>query len=90
VPALTAPWLVPSPPTGGLLSQRRYALTHVKQLRTTAPKDMKAAKESRIKGKAEAKLRRKILGIIAKKRRKSGASKGKGSSTQRTSVLAKP
>jgi hypothetical protein len=51
---------------------------------------MKAAKESRIKGKAEAKLRRKILGIIAKKRRKSGASKGKGSSTQRTSVLAKP
>jgi len=33
--------------------------SHVKQLLTTAPKDMKAAKELRVKGRAAAKERRK-------------------------------
>ena len=33
--------------------------THIKQLRTTAPKDMRAAKEQRSRGRAEAKARKK-------------------------------
>lgn len=33
--------------------------THIKQLRTTAPKDMRAAKERRSRGRAEAKARKK-------------------------------
>ncbi|KAF5352679.1 hypothetical protein D9756_005959 [Leucocoprinus leucothites] len=51
LPLVTAPWLS-STPTGS------YIQTHIKQLRTTAPRDMKAAREARMKGKAAAKLRR--------------------------------
>ncbi|KAG0692641.1 hypothetical protein DFH29DRAFT_475252 [Suillus ampliporus] len=52
VPVISAPWLVPpvqpNPP--------KYLIpTHIKQLRTTAPKDMKAAKEQRTKARAAAK-----------------------------------
>ena len=36
----------------------RLEPTHVKQLRTTAPKDMRAAKTLRAKGRAEAKAKR--------------------------------
>ncbi|VDC01947.1 unnamed protein product [Peniophora sp. CBMAI 1063] len=51
LPPLHAPWLVP-------LQSRRLEPTHIKQLRTTAPKDMKKAKELRAHGRAEAKKRK--------------------------------
>lgn len=35
-----------------------YVPTHVKQVKTTQPKDMKAAKESRAQGKKDAKARK--------------------------------
>jgi hypothetical protein len=35
-----------------------YIQTHIKQVQTTAPRDMKAAKEARVRGKADAKARR--------------------------------
>ena len=37
----------------------KHIPTHVKQLRTTAPRDMRAAKNLRAKKRAEGKLRRK-------------------------------
>ncbi|KXN88788.1 hypothetical protein AN958_06657 [Leucoagaricus sp. SymC.cos] len=48
---VTAPWLS-SNPAG------TYIQTHIKQLRTTTPRDMKAAKEARVKGRATAKALR--------------------------------
>lgn len=53
VPVLTAPWLCPS-----LSARSELVPTHIKQLKTTAPKDMRAAKELRAKGRAEAKQRK--------------------------------
>ena len=52
---------VPDPPASWMTSIQGVALepSHVKQLLTTAPKDMKAAKELRAKGRASAKERRK-------------------------------
>jgi ribonuclease P/MRP protein subunit POP3 len=52
---------VADPPASWMTSIRGVALepSHVKQLLTTAPKDMKAAKELRAKGRAAAKERRK-------------------------------
>jgi ribonuclease P/MRP protein subunit POP3 len=52
---------VPYPPASWMASIQGVALepSHVKQLLTTAPKDMKAAKELRAKGRAAAKERRK-------------------------------
>jgi len=50
----TASWL--AAPTDASIS---LIPTHIKQLRTTAPKDMKAAKEQRSRGRAAAKLRQK-------------------------------
>lgn len=47
-----------------------YEPTHIKQIRTTAPMDMKVAKEQRLKGKAEAKERRMAPGSLHKKARK--------------------
>ncbi|OBZ79504.1 hypothetical protein A0H81_00807 [Grifola frondosa] len=51
VPILNAPWLTLQ------VSDRplSHVPTHIKQLRTTAPKDMKAAKEQRVRGRAAAK-----------------------------------
>jgi len=51
---------VPDPPTSWMTSIRGVTLepSHVKQLLTTAPKDMRAAKELRAKGRAAAKERR--------------------------------
>ncbi len=49
VPVLTAPWL------SQIDTSRSLVPTHVKLLRTTAPKDMKAAKELRRKERAKAK-----------------------------------
>ncbi|KAJ7361574.1 hypothetical protein DFH08DRAFT_931634 [Mycena albidolilacea] len=56
VPTVTAPWL-----TSLAASAAPVELipTHVKQLRTTAPKDMKVAKQLRAEGKAAAKARKK-------------------------------
>ncbi|KAF8506785.1 hypothetical protein F5888DRAFT_1602282 [Russula emetica] len=57
-PLLTA---VPDPPASWMASMRGISLepSHIKQLLTTAPKDMKAAKERRTKGRAAAKERKK-------------------------------
>ncbi|KAF8140573.1 hypothetical protein EV363DRAFT_1393507 [Boletus edulis] len=51
VPVVSAPWLCPSATQG----MPRFVPTHIKQLRTTAPKDMKDAKEQRTKARAAAK-----------------------------------
>lgn len=58
MPALIAPWLTSSSVEEGEVISGSYEVTHVKQLRTTAPKNMKAAKESRAMGVAQAKLRK--------------------------------
>lgn len=52
VPILAASWLTQSNLTPSLIP------THIKHLRTTAPKDMKEAKEARMQGKATAKKRK--------------------------------
>lgn len=63
VPTVIAPWIIASTPS--IMSKQKmptnyqFVPTHIKQLRTTAPKDMKAAKELRAKGRSEAKLKRK-------------------------------
>jgi len=62
VPVLTAPWL------SQIETSRSLIPTHVKLLRTTAPKDMKAAKGLRREGRAKAK---------AKERRQAKAEKQK-------------
>ncbi|KAF8331401.1 uncharacterized protein EI90DRAFT_3057834 [Cantharellus anzutake] len=73
LPILSAPWLVSperlgtkGPKTPGLSDEARLhgspsaplLPTCIKQIRTTAPKDMRAAKEARIRGRAEAKAKR--------------------------------
>lgn len=52
VPILAASWLSQCTPITPLIQ------THIKLLRTTAPKDMKEAKELRLQGKAAAKWKR--------------------------------
>ncbi|KZP25321.1 hypothetical protein FIBSPDRAFT_734065 [Athelia psychrophila] len=52
VPTLTAPWRAPAPTL-------KLAPTRVKQVRTSAPRDLKGAKEERAKGLAAAKLKTK-------------------------------
>ncbi|KAH0838042.1 hypothetical protein J3R83DRAFT_6282 [Lanmaoa asiatica] len=51
VPIVSAPWLCPSDTQG----TSQLVPTHIKQLRTTAPKDMKGAREQRSKARAAAK-----------------------------------
>ncbi|KAJ7492462.1 hypothetical protein FB451DRAFT_1218376 [Mycena latifolia] len=58
VPTLTAPWLTSLAPSAEPIQQNLIP-THVKQLRTTAPKDMKMAKLLRAEGKAATKARKK-------------------------------
>ncbi|KAJ7161414.1 hypothetical protein C8R43DRAFT_992799 [Mycena crocata] len=58
VPILTAPWLT-SLAASATPVQQQLIPTHVKQLRTTAPKDMKMAKQIRAEGKAAARARKK-------------------------------
>lgn len=55
VPVLSASWL------SNTEANRSLIATHVKHVRTTAPKDMKAAKESRNQERADAKKRKKLL-----------------------------
>lgn len=52
VPVISAPWLVPPVQPN---SPKCLVPTHIKQLRTTAPKDMKSAKEQRAKARVAAK-----------------------------------
>ncbi|KAK0471684.1 hypothetical protein IW261DRAFT_833054 [Armillaria novae-zelandiae] len=59
VPVIAAPWFV----LESYASDKQIVPTHIKQVRTSAPKDMKAAKEERAAG----------TGAAAKqKRRKDG------------------
>lgn len=64
IPLIVAPWLIGMQTDGKKEvdkqknrqhSQKALIPTHVKQLRTTAPKDMRAAKLQRAKRRAEAK-----------------------------------
>jgi len=57
VPVLNASWLTPQGGDDGTM----LIPTHIKLLRTTAPKDMKVAKDARVRGKAAAKERKKVL-----------------------------
>jgi len=64
VPVLRASWLSQPEHTSKSAPGDVGALlipTHIKQLRTTVPKDMRAAKEQRTKARAEAKRRKKEL-----------------------------
>ncbi|KAK0481712.1 hypothetical protein IW261DRAFT_1550748 [Armillaria novae-zelandiae] len=54
VPVITAPWLA----LESYASDKQIVPTHIKQVRTSAPKDMKAAKEERTAGRAAAKQKR--------------------------------
>jgi ribonuclease P/MRP protein subunit POP3 len=54
VPTLSAPWLLP-PQQSSSRRTEDLVPTHIKQVRTSAPKDMKAAREQRVKGRAAAK-----------------------------------
>ncbi|KAL6309211.1 hypothetical protein BKA93DRAFT_822016 [Sparassis latifolia] len=71
IPTLRSSWLVPPAVHQGKPPMPKQIIpTHIKMLRTTAPKDMKAAKEERARGRAAAKKRRKALkekGAIPKK-----------------------
>ncbi|KAJ7207401.1 hypothetical protein B0H12DRAFT_1034483 [Mycena haematopus] len=58
VPSVTAPWLTSLAASATPVRQQLIP-THVKQMRTTAPKDMKMAKLLRAEGKAAAKSRKK-------------------------------
>ncbi|KAK0465585.1 uncharacterized protein EV420DRAFT_1515033 [Desarmillaria tabescens] len=63
VPVIAAPWLVPQ----SNASDKQIVPTHIKQVRTSAPRDMKAAKAKRVAGRAAAK----------QKQRKDGGRDGK-------------
>ena len=54
IPILSAPWL------SNVRQSRDLIPTHVKQVKTSAPRDMKAAKEKRKKGRGLAKQRKRI------------------------------
>ena len=54
IPILSAPWL------SKVRQSRDLIPTHVKQVKTSAPRDMKAAKEKRKKGRVLAKQRKRI------------------------------
>ncbi|KIP12532.1 hypothetical protein PHLGIDRAFT_124059 [Phlebiopsis gigantea 11061_1 CR5-6] len=56
VPLITASWLNPS-----VGPERALIPTHIKQLKTSAPRDMRAAKEARAQGKAAAKRKKSKL-----------------------------
>jgi ribonuclease P/MRP protein subunit POP3 len=64
VPTLTATWLASIP-------RHQLVPTHIKQVHTSAPKDMKAAKQGRLEGKALAKQRRKATEQSARDKSKS-------------------
>lgn len=59
VPTLAASWLLPSRQSAAKVVCG-IVPTHIKQLRTSAPKDMKAAKEARMRGRSAAKEKAKL------------------------------
>ena len=73
VPDINAAWLKP-PATAPCKRTRAYELTHIKQLRTSAPKDMKAAKERRARARTmaaeQARERRKQDNTLVQKKLK--------------------
>ncbi|KAH7916420.1 hypothetical protein BJ138DRAFT_468458 [Hygrophoropsis aurantiaca] len=66
VPTVSAPWL--SSADAPTSSMKQLIPTHIKQVRTTAPKDMKAAKEQRNQAKTAAKKRRLTASVPRGKR----------------------
>ncbi|KAJ4485819.1 hypothetical protein J3R30DRAFT_3442152 [Lentinula aciculospora] len=58
VPILTASWLSTKVAVAELKRSTLIIPTHIKQLRTTAPRDMKATKEQRAAGRAAAKQKK--------------------------------
>ncbi|KAI6047917.1 hypothetical protein EDC04DRAFT_2620554 [Pisolithus marmoratus] len=64
IPDLIAPWLL-SPGS----SQQQLIPTHIKQLRTSIPKDIKASKEQRLRARKEAKSRTQPLQLPSRKSR---------------------
>ncbi|KAJ3844950.1 hypothetical protein F5878DRAFT_551452 [Lentinula raphanica] len=56
-PILTASWLATNAAVAEVKRAQSILPTHIKQLRTTAPKDMKTAKEQRAAGRAAAKAK---------------------------------
>ncbi|KAF7339330.1 Ribonucleases p mrp protein subunit pop3 kDa subunit [Mycena sanguinolenta] len=62
IPTITAPWLTSLAASATPVLQQLIP-THVKQLRTTAPKDMKMAKLLRAEGKAAAKAKKKSKAV---------------------------
>ncbi|KAG9123406.1 hypothetical protein FRC07_014979, partial [Ceratobasidium sp. 392] len=70
LPALRETWL--AAPSNSAQEPKVLIPTHVKQLKTTAPKDMKAAKEKRKRELGEARERAKEDERLQKKRRKLG------------------
>jgi ribonuclease P/MRP protein subunit POP3 len=60
IPVLRASWLLqPEHASNSNPGGQPLVPTHIKQLRTTVPKDMKASKEQRTHGRAEAKRMKK-------------------------------
>ncbi|KAJ3812610.1 hypothetical protein F5876DRAFT_36919 [Lentinula aff. lateritia] len=59
VPVLTASWLAAAVSVAEIKSTTPIIPTHIKQLRTTAPKNMKVAKEQRAAGRVAAKQKKK-------------------------------
>lgn len=57
VPRLATPWLIPT--TNPTVLVPRLEPTHIKHLRTTAPTDMRVAKQERVEARKVAKQQRK-------------------------------
>lgn len=57
VPRLATPWLIPT--TNPTIFVPSHKPTHIKHLKTTAPVDMRAAKQERVEVRKAAKERRK-------------------------------
>ncbi|KAH7886092.1 hypothetical protein F5I97DRAFT_1809573, partial [Phlebopus sp. FC_14] len=67
VPIVSASWLCPAEAVN---DQGRLIPTHIKQLRTTAPKDMKAVKEQRAKARSAAKKKPSEFSRSARRKRR--------------------
>ncbi|KAI6120627.1 hypothetical protein EDD16DRAFT_826432 [Pisolithus croceorrhizus] len=64
IPDLVAPWL-----SSTESSQQQLIPTHIKQLRTSIPKDIKAAKEQRLRARKEAKSKTQLSQLPSRKSR---------------------
>ncbi|KIY48338.1 hypothetical protein FISHEDRAFT_43792 [Fistulina hepatica ATCC 64428] len=58
VPTVAAAWL--APPSTRVTHKHTFVPAHIKQLKTTAPKDMRAAKEQRVQKRAALKKRKAV------------------------------